>query len=139
MKFDIVRPTKITFDPGQPKLFVITDEGISRNLDKRASRVQMGARFRVRVRSGKLISTIRKNPGVTAGTQYVDVLAGGRGANYVMVEHYGSRPHRITARRRKFLRIPVVGGGVIFRRSVWHPGTTGTFFLTRSLPLAAAD
>lgn len=139
MQYRIVRPTEIKFDPGQPHLFVITDSDISRNLDKRMSRVQMGARFRVRVRTGKLISTIRKNPGITARTQYVDVLAGGRGAAYVMIEHDGSRPHIIRARRRKALRIPVSGGGVIFRRQVRHPGTTGTYFLTRSLPLAAAD
>lgn len=132
------RPTSIEFDPGQPKLFVITDQDLSRNLDKRASRVQMGMRFRVRVRSGKLISTIRKHPGVSATTQYVDILAGGRGAPYVMIEEEGSRPHIIRARRRKALRIPT-GGGVIFRRQVRHPGTVGTHFMTRSLPLAAAN
>lgn len=140
MKIGIYRrATQITFDPGQPKLFVVTDNDLSRNLDKRASRVQMGMRFRVRVRSGKLISTIRKNPGVSATTQHVDILAGGRGANYVLIEELGSRPHWIAARRRKALRIPVGGGGVIFRRRVYHPGTTGTHFMTRSLPLAAAD
>lgn len=138
MRYRIVRPTEITFDPGQPKLFVITEQDITRELTRRMSRVQMGARFRVRVRSGKLISTVRKHPGVTVATQYVDVLAGGRGANYALVEHDGSRPHIIRARRRKALRIPVAGG-VIFRHQVRHPGTTGTFFLTRSLPLAAAD
>lgn len=133
------RPASIEFDPGQPKLFIVTDQDLSRNLDKRASRVQMGMRFRVRVRSGKLISTIRKNPGMNASTQYVDILAGGRGAPYVMIEHDGSRPHIIRARRRKALRIPVGGGRVIFRRQVRHPGTVGTHFMTRSLPLAAAD
>lgn len=133
------RPTTVTFDPGQPRLFVVTDQDLSRNLDKRASRVQMGMRFRVRVRSGKLISTIRKNPGVLATTQYVDILAGGKGANYVMIEEQGSRPHVIRARRRKALRIPVGGGRVIFRRQVFHPGTTGSYFMIRSLPLAAAD
>lgn len=133
------RPIRIEFDPGQPKAFVVTDNDLSRNLDLRASRVQMGMRFRVRVRSGKLLSTIRKNPGANATTQYVDILAGGRGANYVLIEEEGSRPHVIQARRRKALRIPVGGGRVIFRRRVYHPGTTGTHFMTRSLPLAAAD
>lgn len=133
------RPTSIEFDPGQPKLFVITDRDLGRNLDRRASRVQMGMRFRVRVRSGKLISSVRKHPGVSATTQYVDILAGGKGAPYVMIEHDGSRPHVIRARRRRALRIPVGGGRVIFRRQVRHPGTTGTFFMIRSLPLAAAD
>ena len=101
--------------------------------------MQMGMRFRVRVRSGKLISSIRKHPGVNASTQYVDILAGGRGAPYVLSEEVGCRPQVIYARRRKYLRIPVGGGRVIFRHRVYHPGTTGTHFMTRSLPLAAAD
>lgn len=133
------RPTSIDFDPGQPKMFLMTDQDLGRNLEKRASRVQMGMRFRVRVRTGKLLSSTRKHPGVSASGQYVDILAGGRGANYVMIEEEGSRPHMIAARRRKMLRIPVGGGAVIFRRKVRHPGTTGTHFMTRSLPLAAAD
>lgn len=133
------RPISINFDPGQPKAFVVTDNDLGRNLDLRASRVQMGMRFRVRVRTGKLLSSIRKHPGANATTQYVDILAGGRGANYVLIEQLGSRPHVIQARRRKALRIPVAGGGVIFRRRVFHPGTVGTYFMTRSLPLAAAD
>lgn len=133
------KPTSITFDAGQPKAFIITDHDLSRNLDMRASRVQMGMRFRVRVRTGKLISSIRKNPGRNARTQYVDILAGGKQVGYVLIEEEGSRPHVIRARRRKFLRIPVAGGGVIFRRRVFHPGTTGTHFMARSLPLAAAD
>lgn len=138
MSIELRRPYRIEFDAGEPNRFVVTDNDLSRNLDMRASRVQMGMRFRVRVRSGKLISTIRKNPGVTATSQHVDILAGGKGANYVMIEEEGSRPHLIRARRRKALRIPVAGG-VIFRRQVWHPGTVGTHFMTRSLPLAAAD
>jgi hypothetical protein len=133
------RPAQIEFDPGQPKAFIITDNDLSRNLDLRASRVQMGMRFRVRVRTGKLLSSIRKNRGANASTQYVDILAGGRQAPYVLIEEDGSRPHVIVARRRKFLRIPVGGGRVVFRRRVYHPGTTGTHFMTRSLPLAAAD
>jgi hypothetical protein len=139
MKVGIRRPYVITFDSGQPKAFVMTDNDLSRNLDLRASRVQMGIRFRMRVRTGKLISTVRKHPGVSATTQYVDILAGGKGADYVLIEELGSRPHVIQARRRKALRIPVGGGRVIFRRRVYHPGTTGTHAMTRSLPLAAAD
>lgn len=139
MKYSIVRPIKVDFEPGQPRLFVITEQDITRELERRMSRVQMGARFRVHRRTGKLLSTIRKNNGVTAGSQYVDVLAGGRGAAYALIHELGSKPHIIRARRRKMLRIPLGGGGVVFRKQVKHPGTTGVHFLTRSLPLAAAD
>ena len=123
--------------PGEPKKWALTESGIGRELDRRMTKVQMVARARVRVRTGTLLSTIRKNPGRSASGQFVDVKAGGRGARYVGVEEFGSVPHRITARRRKALRF-MIGGRTVFRRSVRHPGTTGTFFLTRSLIFAAS-
>ncbi len=130
-------PGQVTMLPGEPRAFALTDGDIGRDLDRRASNVQIGMRFRVRVRSGTLLSTIRKNPGVAATGQYVDILAGGRKANYVLIEELGSPPHRISARNRKSLRF-VWHGQVVFRQSVMHPGTTGTHFMTRSLPLAAS-
>jgi hypothetical protein len=122
--------------PGEPRKWALVDQGVGRELDRRMTRAQYAARARVRVRTGTLLSTTRKNPGRSARGQFVDLKAGGRGATYVGVEEFGSMPHRITARRRKALRF-VQGGRVQFRRSVRHPGTTGTFFLTRSLIFAA--
>lgn len=128
----------VTFYPGEPKAFAITDRDIGHDLSRRMSNVQMGSRFRVRVRTGALLSTIRKQPGRNSRFQYVDVVAGSaRQVRYTMFEHDGTQAHRIRARRRKMLRF-VSNGQVLFRREVRHPGTTGTFFLTRSLPLAAA-
>lgn len=131
------RPGEVTFLPGEPKAFALTDTDILRDLERRASNIQMGARFRVRVRTGKLLSTIRKNNGKNSRGQYVDILAGGSGANYVMFEHDGTRPHEIAARRRKTLRF-VYNGQVVFAKRVYHPGTQGSHFLERSLPLGAA-
>lgn len=134
-----VRGSDFEFDAGEPRAWTLTEHGVSRELDRRMTRVQMGARMRIRRRSGKALSTIRKNPGTSATGQYVDVLAGGRGVSYIQIEHYGSKAHEIRPKRRKALRYPGPGGTPIFRRRVWHPGTTGTFFLTRAFPLAAAD
>lgn len=130
-------PGQVTFYPGEPRLFARTEPDIRRDLDRRMSNVQIGARYRVRVRSGRLLSTIRKQPGVNARGQYVDLVAGGAGTKYVMFEHDGTQPHIIRARKRKMLRF-VWHGQVVFYKQVRHPGTTGTYFLTRSLPLAAA-
>lgn len=131
-------PTSVTFYPGEPRVFAITDADIGHDLSRRMSNVQMGARFRVRARTGTLLSSIRKQPGQDSRSQFVDVVAGSRTqAPYVMFEHDGTHAHMIRARRRKMLRF-VINGQVLFRREVRHPGTTGTFFLTRSLPLAAA-
>jgi hypothetical protein len=132
----VLRPGSITFYPKEPRLFVLTEPSILRDLERRMTRVQYASRSMVRIRTGTLFSTIRKQPGVNARYPYVDVVAGGRGARYVMYEHDGTVPHIIRARRRKMLRF-VWHGQVVFRRQVRHPGTTGTFFLTRALPLAA--
>lgn len=139
IKFGAVRLNDFQFDKGQPRAWALTEQGIERELTRRMSRVQMGARMRIRRRTGKALSSIRKNHGVSASGQYVDVLAGGRGMKYINYEHDGTAPHIIKPRRRKALRFPGPGGDPIFRGAVRHPGTVGTFFLTRSMPLAAAD
>jgi hypothetical protein len=130
-------PFNVRLYPGEPDNWVRTEPGTYRELDRRMSKVQLVARARVRVRTGTLLSTIRKERGVSAKGPWVQVAAGGRGARYVGVEEFGSRPHVIAARRRKSLRF-MIGDHVVFRRKVYHPGTTGTFFLTRSLIFAAS-
>jgi hypothetical protein len=135
-RFDATK-VKVTLYPGEPDLYVTDPNGpVVRDLERRMTRVQWEARRRVRVRTGTLLSTIRKKVGFRKSFAYVDVLAGQNRLRYTMIEHDGSPAHRITARRRKSLRF-VVGGRVVFRRSVWHPGTQGTEFLTRALPYAS--
>lgn len=131
-----LRNVKVTLYPGEPTLFMNDPDGpVRRNLDIRMTRAQAGARRMVRVRTGRLLSSIRKNRGTSARGPYVDLIAGGAGIRYTMFEHDGTRPHIIRARRRKSLRF-MSGGQVVFAKSVRHPGTTGTQFLTRALPLA---
>lgn len=48
----------------------------------------------------------------------------------IYLEH-GTRPHRITARRKKYLRF-VVGGKVFLRKTVFHPGTRATKFFSHA-------
>jgi hypothetical protein len=50
----------------------------------------------------------------------------------------GSRPHRIVARKAKFLRFIGRDGAVVFRRSVNHPGNRAHWFLNRAQITAAA-
>ena len=49
--------------------------------------------------------------------------------HYAEMIEYGTKPHRITARNGKALRFRSRSGGLIFRRSVWHPGTRPYKFL----------
>lgn len=132
-----IKPGQVKLDKGQPLIYVTDRTGpVIRDLDRRMTKVQAGSRRRVRVRSGFLFSTIRKQPGFGRTQVYVDVLAGKARLPYTGVEEFGSAPHEIAARRRKTLRF-IVNGRVMFRTRVHHPGTTGSHFLTESLILAA--
>lgn len=127
----------VTLFPGEPYLWLNSYEsGLPQELDRRMLRVQIGAEQRVRVRTGTLLATIRRSSTQFRKLPAVDVTAGRARMRYTMFEHDGTSPHIIVARRKKTLRF-IVGGQVVFRRRVRHPGTQGTFFLTRSLPLAA--
>ena len=109
---------------------------VGRDLDARSRRVLARARTLVGVRSGTLLASLRRESGQGPGGPYVDVVAGVRGlTTYLGYHHDGTPPHVIRARRRHALRF-TVGGRVVFARSVRHPGSRGTRFLTRALDAA---
>lgn len=96
-------------------------------------RVLTAARTLVGVRTGRLISTIHREPGENALGLYVDVVAGLPGiTTYLGYHHDGTPPHEIRPNRRKVLRF-IWHGRVVYARRVHHPGTRGTHFLTRAL------
>jgi len=133
----VIKPGSVTLYPGEPYLFINDPTGpVIFDLTRRMTRVQFEARKLVRVRTGRLLASIRIEHAQTKRSPVVKVVAGGRGVNYALYEHDGTRPHEIRARRRKSLRF-MVDGQVVFRKRVWHPGTTGTLFLTMALPYAA--
>lgn len=126
----------LTLHPNATRDFIEDPAGpVFADLDRRMTRAQGGAQRMVRVRTGRLLSTIRKRRGVSRRGPHVDLVAGGRLARYVMHEHDGTVPHIIRPRRRRALRF-IAGGQVVFTRRVRHPGTRGSYFLTRALPLA---
>lgn len=139
-------PARITVDkkrvtvkllPGEPYLWLTDPDGdVARDLDRRLGNMQTAARGFVRVRSGSLLSTIRKRTKFTKRALIGELVAGGGRVKHALVEEEGSRPHEIRPSRRKALRF-VVGGKVVFRQRVWHPGTQGSHFLSRSLTSAA--
>lgn len=57
-------------------------------------------------------------------------------AKYAAVLEKGSRPHIIRARGGKMLRF-VVGGNVVFAKSVRHPGTPAYHFLSKGRDVAS--
>ena len=131
-----IHPGRVRLYTGQPRIWMVEDPGPLLDLERRMARVKAGSRRLVGRRSGLLYSTIRNNNGVNARGPYVDTIAGKPGLKYTMAHHDGTGPHEIRPRKRKVLRFSV-GGRVVFRTRVMHPGTKGTRFLTEALPLAA--
>jgi hypothetical protein len=106
---------------------------VGRELDRMQDLVLPQSRHLVRVRTGSLLASIRPESGVNSLGPYRDVIAGVPGlTTYLGYEHDGTEPHVIYPSRRKVLRF-IQNGQVRFARKVNHPGTTGSFFLTRAL------
>jgi len=135
------RPGSVTLLPGEPQAFANDPrEGVMYDLRYRLFLISGLAKARVQVDTGFTLTTIHEvvNRSVRR-YPYGDVIAGKAGArkekrrNTVpVILDQGSKAHVIRARRRKALRF-VVNGKVVFRRSVMHPGTRGSGFLTKSL------
>lgn len=114
---------------------VFHDRGgpVGRELDRVSLLVLNKARTLVGVRTGRLITTLRREEGEGPTGRYVDVVAGVPGLTpYLGWHHDGTGPHVIRPSRRQYLRF-ISGGRVVFARKVNHPGSRGTHFLTRAL------
>lgn len=135
-------PGTVKLLPGEPQGFANDPhEGVMYDLRYRLFLISGLAKARVQVDLGFTLSTIRESVNRNVRRYpYGDVIAGkagrkrpGGGPRTVPeILDQGSRAHSIRARRKKALRF-VVNGRVVFRRSVMHPGTRGSGFLTRSL------
>lgn len=109
---------------------------IGRDLQARADRVEALARQLVGVKSGRLRGSHRQRGGANQYGVYIHVIAGIPGVtNYLGWHHFGTAPHIIRPRRARALRFEV-GGRIVFAQKVRHPGSRGTYFLTRALDAA---
>jgi hypothetical protein len=119
---------------------VTVDPGVIARMLRRRGGV---AERRLRARTRRVADIAAAEAPGSMGS-YVDwrVEEGPRGLQGVITcdhhaVHYvlqGTRPHLIRARRARFLRFEV-GGQVMFRKVVHHPGTRANPFLQRALRL----
>jgi hypothetical protein len=123
--------TRFVNAPGEP---------IRVELDRRAGNVQRYQQRRCPRRTGRLVSTSRKNPGRFGLRPYVDVVIGRPGmTDYLGYILFGTHAHEIRAtlnRPNAHLRF-TSHGQVVYARSVWHPGTKANPFVQESLREAA--
>lgn len=116
--------------------FHAEDGPVGRLLDVKSRAVMAEARRLVPVRTGTLLTSIRRASGQGAQGPYVDVIAGVRGlTTYLGYILFGTEPHIIRARRRKALRF-IHHGQLRFAKSVRHPGTRPRPFLQKALEAA---
>lgn len=128
--------TKLVIDAEAVTAYVRSKNGpIMQDIDRRATRVQTVMRAYVPVRTGYLLSTIRKQRSYIKGS--VTVIAGSKKIDYTAYVNYGTRPHTIAARNKQYLRFVTSSGQIVFAKRVQHPGTKPTYFIDRAMIYAA--
>ena len=87
----------------------------------------------VKMRTGNLASSVRLAQLNLSETESVAVMAaGGSGSSYASHVEFGTVPHEIRAKYAKALRFEI-GGNVLFRKKVNHPGTFPRPFMASTL------
>lgn len=120
--------------PGYDQVFKSRDGIVGRDLSRRATRVQLGAKRQVGVQTGLLKRSIHKS--WFTGRRNDLGIRIGSDVRHSYIHHEGTRPHVIRPRNAKALRWVAANGDIIFARSVRHPGTRANRYLSDSLPLA---
>jgi hypothetical protein len=103
-----------------------------RYIYKKAKAVQFAAKRQVGVRTGRLRNSIRiyGHRGHASGQEmYI-----GSSVPYAMMHHEGTRRHKITAKKKSYLKFRS-GSKLVFRKAVNHPGTRPNRYLTDNLYL----
>jgi hypothetical protein len=115
--------------------FESRDGMVGRDLERRATRVQLAAKAQAGVQSGQLKASIHKRWTETSGDRLT--IQVGSPVRHARVHHDGSRAHVIRARSARPMRwIDENTGNVVFARTVHHPGTRSNRYLTDNLRLA---
>lgn len=104
---------------------------LARHIRAKGAQVAMEAKLLVGVRTGRLGRSIKVKRDRSPTGEYGVIV--GSDLRYAMVHHEGSRPHTISAREPgKHLRF-VGRNGMVYRRTVRHPGTKPRPYLTFAL------
>lgn len=123
--------SKVMFtpDPAAWKHFTQAEGGtVGSDLRRRGRHLVVLAKRTAGKDTGELIASITmtyhpgRNPTVRVGSN----------VPHALMHHNGTRPHIILPEDQRLLKFRA-GGKVIYARRVEHPGTRGSFYLTRHL------
>lgn len=110
---------------------------VARDMLRRANNVESSARFDAPRDTGLLASTLRSQMDFSGAYPSATVTVGRSGLTpYLGYVLFGTAPHIIEAiqnRPNPHLRFIPRGGGVVFAKRVFHPGTAADNFLVRAL------
>jgi hypothetical protein len=104
---------------------------IGQKLASITRRIAATAKLRAPVKSGNLARSIEPDP-ITFMGPFRAIGGVTAHATYAAAVEQGTRPHVIRPKHGQFLRFPGSGGGMVFARSVNHPGTRPRPFLRNS-------
>jgi hypothetical protein len=127
---------------GMYTTFQSRDGEVGRDLTRRATRVQIGAKRQVGKDTHRLERNIVKRwdrgPSGRGAARAGDLVVqvGAWGMDYAYMHHQGTRPHIIRPRNPNGLLRFVKNGQVIFAKVVHHPGTAPNHYLSDQLVLA---
>jgi hypothetical protein len=101
-------------------------------------RIATEARAKVPVKTGNLGRSIEEEPMLPSGPFRVSggVIAKAKYAKFV---HDGTSPHLIRPKNGRYLVFPGRSGGMVFARSVRHPGTRARPFLANAATKIIAE
>lgn len=103
----------------------------TRLVSRACRRIEAGAKREVRVDTGRLRASINRK---VVPKQYTVRGTVGSRVKYGLVEHDGAKRHHILPVKGRYLKFYWKKvGRVVWLRRVDHPGTKGSFFLTKPL------
>jgi hypothetical protein len=120
--------------PGYDEVFRSRTGMVGKDLDHRATRVEVGAKTQAGVRTGRLKRDIHKEWVSSSGDRII--IRVGSSVPYSLMHHQGTRPHLIVSVHAKAMRYVNKNGDVVFARIVHSPGSKPNRFLTDNLHLA---
>lgn len=104
---------------------------VGRDINHRATNVQLAARSQVGVLSGRLRRGLVKRGPEDNDRGSLSVFVGSE-VDHALLHHEGTRPHVILPVKAKMLHFKV-GGVDVFVHQVNHPGTRPNHYLTDNL------
>lgn len=125
----------VLYQPKIQEMLKGPNGAVARYMYKVGKEIQVLARRKVGVKTGKLRNSIRVNPRTWYGNRAVEV---GSDLKYAYAHHEGTKPHLIVPTKAQYLRFRA-GARIIYTKSVMHPGTKPNRYLKNAMRIVVTN